>query len=127
MTESQLHEAIADYLRLRHPKAIFHSDFGSGLKMSIGQAVRQKRLNGGRRAWADIFIAEPKGEYHGMFLELKKSGTAIRKKDGSLVANPHIREQHSLLSELRARGYYADFAVGLDDAMEKIDSYLNSH
>lgn len=59
MTEAQLQEAVADYLRLKYPDVIFHSDFGSGIKLAPGQAVRQKRQNGGRRAWPDLFIAEP--------------------------------------------------------------------
>lgn len=61
MTESQIQEMVADYLRLHLPDLLFHSDFGSGVKLTMGQAVRQKRLNGGRRAWPDLFIAQPKG------------------------------------------------------------------
>ena len=58
MTEAQLQEQVADYLRLQYPDVLFHSDFGSGIKLTPGQAARQKRQNGGRRAWPDMFIAE---------------------------------------------------------------------
>ena len=58
MKESDLQIMVADYLRLRYPKVLFHSDFGSGIKLTKGQAMKQKRQNGGRRGWPDMFIAE---------------------------------------------------------------------
>jgi hypothetical protein len=133
MTESELQTQVADYIRLRYPKVLFHSDFGSGIKLTMGQAIKQKRQNGGRRAWPDMFIAEPKKIkangyaarlYNGLFIELKKEGTKIRKKNGELVANEHIREQAKILEELHERGYAAAFAVGFDDAKTFIDWYL---
>lgn len=60
MKESDLQVAVADYIRLKYPNALFHSDFGSGIKMTKGQAIKQKRQNGGRRGWPDLFIAEPR-------------------------------------------------------------------
>ena len=47
MKESDLQIAVADYLRLQYPEVIFHSDFGSGIKLTKGQAIKQKRQNGG--------------------------------------------------------------------------------
>lgn len=128
MKESDLQVQVADYLRLQYPKVLFHSDFGSGIKLTMGQAAKQKRQNGGRRAWPDMFIAEPKiyqfRYIHGLFLELKKEGTRLKKKNGELVANEHIREQAKLLDQLRERGYAAEFACGFDEAKNLIDFYL---
>lgn len=58
-SETNLQIQIADYLRLQYPNVLFYSDYGSGAKLTISQAVTQKRLNGGRRARPDMFIAEP--------------------------------------------------------------------
>lgn len=58
-SEAVLQIQVADYLRLQYPDVMFHSDFGSGIKLTPGQAVKQKRQNGGRRAWPDMMIAEP--------------------------------------------------------------------
>ena len=58
MKESDLQAQVADYLRLQYPDVLFHSDFGSGVRLTPSQAVKQKRQNGGRRAWPDMFIAE---------------------------------------------------------------------
>ena len=157
MTELELQAQVADYIRLQYPGAIFHSDFGSGIKLTMGQAIKQKRLNGGRRAWPDMFIAEPKipvpsvrelteeerkeveekigdidgiscvkflQNYYGLFIELKKEGTRIFKKDGKLVADEHIREQFDMLEELRQRGYAAEFGIGFEDTKKLIDSYM---
>lgn len=49
MTEAELQIQVADYLRLQYPDALFHSDFGSGIKLTIGQAAKQKRQNSGAR------------------------------------------------------------------------------
>lgn len=90
--------------------------------------MRQKRLQGGRRSWPDMFIAEVRSlgdkYYHGLFIELKKAGTRIYRKDGRLVANEHIHEQFDMLEQLRQRGYIAEFACGFDEAKKIIDEYL---
>lgn len=137
MTELELQAQVADYIRLQYPSVIFHSDFGSGIKLTMGQAIKQKRLNGGRRSWPDMFLAELKQRksveidcevyqynYAGLFIELKREGTRIFKKDGKLVADEHIREQFDMLHDLRARGYAAEFACGFDEAKKLIDDYM---
>lgn len=130
MTESELQRQVAEYIRFQYPRVIFHSDFGSGVKLTIGQAVRQARLNGGRRAWPDMFIAEPniqkdgRGAF-GLFIELKRAGTRLVKaRNPDEWVNEHIAEQAKMLRELRFRGYMAEFAVGFEQAKEIIDNYL---
>lgn len=147
-SEAQLQEQVAEYLVKQYPDVLFHSDFGSGARLTPGQAAKQKRQNGGRNKWPDMFIAEksirtyitaaPKtigkhpncqlpnaGElfYYGLFLELKKDGTRLRKKSGEYV-NEHIAKQAETLKKLRERGYCAEFAVGFDEAKRIIDEYL---
>lgn len=58
----------------------------------------------------------------GLFIELKRDGTRIKKRDGS-YASDHIAEQAKLLSLLEDQGYLAVFAVGFDEARQVIDSY----
>ena len=134
MSEAELQKQVAIYLRMQYPEAMFHSDFGSGAKLTPWQAKVQKVQNGGRRAWPDLFIAEPSviaGEglrptkkYHGLFIELKKEGVRLRKKKDGSWATPHIEEQAEILAELRNRGYMAEFAVGFEQALDLIDDYL---
>lgn len=133
MKESDLQIQVADYLRLQYPDVLFHSDFGSGIKLTMGQAAKQKRQNGGRRAWPDFFVAQPaqrSSEYpeacykFGLFLEFKKEGTRLKKRNGEW-ASEHIAEQAAVLEMLRYRGYVAEFAVGFDEAKRIIDEYLH--
>lgn len=63
-------------------------------------------------------------KYAGLMIELKRPGTRIYKKDGTLVADQHIREQFDVLEQLRKRGYVAEFACGFDEAKKIIDGYL---
>lgn len=130
MTEAELQVQVADYLRLQYPDVLFHSDFGSGVKLTPGQAMKQKRQNGGRRAWPDMFIASPvwpRGHENrccGLFIELKRENTRLRKKNGKW-ASKHIAEQAKIIDELNHRGYYATFACGFDEAKHIIDDYLS--
>lgn len=129
-SEEELTWQLARYLQLQYPNVLYHIDFGSGTKLTMGQAVKQKQLN--KRAWPDLFIAkvritfEEEGSYgSGFFLELKKEGTKLYLKDcKTMVKNEHYQEQAMVLKALRSQGYYAEFAVGFDDAKTQIDKYL---
>lgn len=59
-SETQVQLKIADFLCLQYPEVLFHSDFGSGVKLQPWQSRLQKELNGGRRGWSDMVIAQPR-------------------------------------------------------------------
>lgn len=143
-SEHDLYTMLADYLRYNYKDIIWRFDLAADLKLTIGQARKHKRLQQ-HRGYPDLFIAEPRDvvvgqkpvmitgvlcqqditEHRcGLFIELKRPGTRIFKKDGTLVANEHIREQFDLLEQLRNKGYVAEFACGFDEAKEIIDRYL---
>lgn len=138
-SEENLQVMVADYLRLQYPNVLFHSDYGSGAKLTISQAVIQKRLNEGKKSWPDMFISEPKeicwmeigGNsvptkwLHGLYIELKKDGTRLKKKDGNW-ATEHIAKQAETLKQLRKAGYRAEFTVGYEEAKQIIDNYLGN-
>lgn len=120
MTEKLLQIQVCDYLRWKYPSAKYRVDFAAGLRMTIGQAVQMKRLQS--RAYPDLFIAEPRGCYHGMFLELKIKFPY--KKNGELKTDAHIQEQAEMLEALRQCGYVAEFASSFDMAKAYIDTYM---
>lgn len=122
-TEEQLHLQVVNYLKYQYPKVIFRTDFASGIKMTIGQAKKHKSLQYSR-AYPDLFIAETNSKYSGLFLELKREGLKIHKKNGEYL-NSHLKEQACMIDRLRAVGYYADFVIGFDEAKHTIDYYLN--
>lgn len=119
--EDSLSMQVSRYLQMQYPNVIFHLDLSSGMRLSIGMATRNKRIN----PWVgfpDLFIAQPNDEFHGLFIELKAS--TIYKKDGSLKSNEHVEKQDKFLTNLKQRGYFACFGIGFDETKKIIDNYL---
>lgn len=124
--EAAVQQMVCDYLRLQYPDVIFRSDFAAGMRLTPGMASRHKRLQSDR-AYPDLQILQPNGQYHGMFIELKNENVKTHKKDGTLVSNPHIIEQARMLERLQAKGYFASFASGFNQCKELIDEYLSDY
>jgi hypothetical protein len=126
--EENLQKMVCRYLRIQYPNVIFRSDYASGLHLTPYQAKTHASMQSGR-AFPDLFIFEPSRGFNGMALELKKEGTTIILKTGArkgkVSSNPHIQEQALMINNLRHKGYYADFGVGMDDCLKKIDWYFN--
>lgn len=120
--ESVVHQTVCQYIRVKYPDAMFNSD-GAGNNLSKAQAGMAKMLRSSA-GFPDLFICEPKGRYFGMFLELKRENALVYLKNGILSTNEHIQEQAEMINALIARGYYANFALGSDDAITKIDWYM---
>jgi len=123
MSEQQTHMMICNYLRTAHPQVMFHTDYAAGLKLSMGQAMRNRKLQSGS-GWPDLFLPEPRGHYNGLFLEIKTEGTRVFLKNGKISSDPHLQVQAAVLEALGKRGYSALFAVGFDEARRIIDEYL---
>jgi hypothetical protein len=62
----------------------------------------------------DIFIPICSGNFHGLFIEMK------RQKGGILSTS-----QIEWINYLKAQGYYADVAKGCDEAIAIVDRYLS--
>lgn len=122
-TEESLQLQVCQYLKIKHPEIIFYSDIASGMKLTIGQAVKAKKLRSSR-AQPDIFIAHPNSLYSGLFLELKKSHEEIYCKYGTLRRDEHLQEQAIMIVNLKRLGYMADFACGYEEAIGIITNYL---
>lgn len=120
--EADLHQQVVDYIELRYRNVMYRTDFAAGIKMTMGQAIKHKRLQHGR-AWPDLFLAEPRGKYCGLFIELKREGTKVFLRNGRVAAG-HYSEQAAILQQLVDRGYMAVFAIGFDQAQLIIDEYM---
>jgi hypothetical protein len=114
-------KAISTYLFHAYPNVLYHWDL-SGLNHSKAQAGMNKAIQHGR-GWPDLFIAEKRGNYSGLFLEIKAEGVRIQKRDGSFSTS-HIAEQAEVLNKLNELGYCAEFACGWEQARKVIDGYL---
>lgn len=123
--EAILHLQVANYIKWQHRNLIFVSDFAAGLFLPPWLAKRQAELRSSR-SYPDIFIAKPVDPYHGLFLELKKEGTVIFKKDGSVRASKKdwYLEQVEMHKKLNELGYLAVFAIGYKNTVKIIEDYL---
>ena len=133
MLERDLYLQVARYIQVQYPDVIYRFDLAADIKLTVGQAAKHKRLHP-YRGYPDLFLAQPaqrSSEYpdacykFGLFIELKKEGTRLKKRNGEW-ASEHIAEQARILEMLELRGYAAKFAVGFDEARKLIDEYLHS-
>jgi len=121
--EALIREQLAKWFQLRYPGVIPRFDLAGDLKLTMGQATRMKRINP-FRGYPDLWISEPRGGYHGMYLEIKASDVKVFKANGELYADPHLAEQWAMIQRLRDKGYWADFGIGLEMCITKCSDYL---
>lgn len=126
--EESIQRQVCRYLKLQFPHVIFRTDFTAGrIPLTPNQGRQYAALQSGS-GFPDVFIFEPSRGFHGMGLELKKDGTTVILKTGprkgKVSSNPHIQSQAAVINQLRHKGYYATFAIGIDDALKKINWYF---
>lgn len=122
--EDSVHMIVAKYLKLQYPGIVFRTDFAAGIKMTMGQAVKHKKLQSEDK-YPDLFIAEPRGGYHGLYLEIKRDIHELQNKNGTPKKSEHLDGQRAMLQKLNKKGYRARFAAGFDHARQLIDEYLS--
>ena len=120
--ESDEQKMFVKYWHLQHPDILIFADM-KGINLNIVQAAAAKAA-GSTKYWPDIFIAKTNKDYAGCFIELKRTGTRLRKRNGEW-ASSHIAGQDSVQQKLRDAGYYAEFAVGFDEAVRQAEEYLS--
>lgn len=137
------------WFKRQFPHAIIYTDFGAGLYLTNYERISMVAMRS-RPGMPDIYIDWPATHningkditFHGCRLEMKKTGTAIYKKDGvSLRKAPytrkfnqngrlhvrtgdHLQEQALTLEEYNKLGYFARFAVGIEHAKELAEWYM---
>lgn len=75
--------------------------------------AKKLKAEGVRAGVPDLFLAVPRGRFHGMFVEMKKQ------KGGRLQDSQCI-----MLETLAAQGYYATVCHGWAEAGKAIEEYL---
>jgi hypothetical protein len=111
-SEANQQELVIKYLRLAYPNLLYCASAG-GMRTSYLQAIKMKRT-GYVKGFPDLFIYEPRNEYNGLAIEMKKE------KGG--VASP---EQKRWQEQLRNRGYASYICKGSEEAIKVIDEYFN--
>jgi len=115
--ESVLRDRISNYLQINHPMIPYRFDLAADLKLTAGQAIKHKKINGRWRGFPDLFIATTRCKYGGLFVELKATKT--------LLKNEHTQRQAAVHQILRDNGYFVKFVLGYADAVNTIEEYLS--
>ena len=121
MSESNQQAAIVKWWRLQYPqyaKLLIPSQSGVmiGGKNKFGIIAKQKK-EGWISGVPDIFIAVPRADKHGLWIELKDTGKTI-----SALSD----EQNEYLALLSEQGYEAIWCAGADVAIAAITVYMKS-
>ena len=120
--EYQLQKQVCAYLNAQYPDVLYLSDTIASVRLTMPQAMRNKAIQKNGFKCPDLLILEPKKEYSGMFIELKKDSPY--KKDGTLKKNKHLEYQEKSMQELISKGYYCLFSWNFEQTKRIIDIYL---
>lgn len=102
----------AKYASVQYPEIdlLYHCPNG-GSRNAI-EAARLK-AQGVKRGVPDLCLPVPRGDYHGLYIELK------RQKNGVLSA-----DQKQWIESLRKQGYRVEVCKGFQSAADVIEEYL---
>jgi len=100
------------------------SDTVASLRLTMGQAMRNKAIQKDGFKTPDLIILETKGMYCGLFIELKTTDDDLFKKRSKDLKNDHVIGQYKSIKDLRSKGYFACFCSGFDETKTVIDTYM---
>lgn len=118
ITEQHEQEVVAKYIDLLYPGILWTASAG-GMRVSIGTIMKMKRA-GYKNGCPDVLLFEPRGEWKGLFIELKKPADKLHGLDKGRT-NP---EQKLFLRMAEERGFCAKVCWGANEAIACIDHYL---
>lgn len=122
--EYKIQAAFVREMAIRHPGVLVFSDTAAHIKKTQIQQVRANALSTPGEKWPDVFIAQPSGDYCGLFLEFKAE-TPYKVDGVTLKKNEHVEAQEATMIKLSERGYDCQFVWSLDMAMKAVERYLN--
>ena len=110
MKEYHLQKSIIKWINLKYPKLLYCASAG-GMRTSMTQAKKMK-ATGYVKGFPDLFIYEPKGDFHGLAIEIKT------KKGKASIS------QIEWILKLEERGYFAKVCKGFDQVTSLIEIYM---
>lgn len=84
-------------------------------RKASGLTIYELEKQGMKKGFPDNFIAEPRGKYHGLFIELKRAKKSLSNKSP---------EQRRWIKALAKKGYKAVFCYGAEEAKRAVLEYL---
>ena len=121
--EYKLQAAFVRWMTLQHKNILVFSDTAAHIGKTVIQQRRANALQTPGVKWPDVFVAQPSGDYAGLYLEFKASSPF--KKDGTLLKNEHNEAQADTTEWLTAAGYKCDFVWEFHQAINIVNDYLS--
>jgi hypothetical protein len=112
---------VVEFFELQYPKfalCLIASMNGASLGGNALQRaiqIRKHKLAGMKTGASDLFLAVPRGTYHGLWIEMKATG-----KTASSLSD----DQAEHLTLMREQGYHAVWCAGSDAAIAVIKDYM---
>jgi hypothetical protein len=122
-SEADAHLQVIQWLKLKWPKVLFHTD-SAGELVFHSQRQRHAKLNHQGIAFPDLQILAAHGGWFGLFVEMKRDGENLYTAVG-IFKNEHLIRQNETIKLLNQRNYKAVFAKGFDEIIRVIDEYLS--
>jgi hypothetical protein len=92
------------------PEMLLYSIPNGGWRDPVGAKILKRE--GQRNGVSDLFLAVPRCEYHGLYVEMKAAKGVVSK------------EQEEFLKHVTAQGYEAKVCRSYDEAVKEIEGYL---
>lgn len=124
-TEYNIQKEFVQRMGQKHPDILVFSDAAAHVAKSMIQQVRANALQSKGMKWPDCFIAQPSGDYSGLFLEFKAESPYLVSNPCQLKKSDHVEAQYQTMKRLSERGYQWAFVWSAEMAMEITEKYLN--
>ena len=117
--EYKIQAAFVKEMSVRYPEIMVFSDCAAHIKKTLFQQQRANALSTPGEKWPDVMIAQPSGDYAGLWLEFKAE-TPYKVDGATLKKNDHNEAQRDTMARLWNRGYACHFVWTVEMAMEKV-------
>lgn len=111
--EHQTQVAAINWFRMQYPGKLIHAIPNGGARNIV--TARKLKAEGVVSGVPDLFIPEPLGQYHGLFVEMKVKGGRLRDTQKGMIGN------------LEGRGYKCAVCWSFDDFMKVVNEYFNRY
>lgn len=121
--EFDLQKQVCRWISYQYPNTLFLSDTIASVKLTMPQATRNSLIQKKRFKTPDLLIFEPKGNFSGLFIELKVKSPF--KKNGEIRKDEHLEGQLKTINDLKSKGYYACFSWSFEMTISIITQYMS--
>jgi len=123
--EYKIQAAYVRTMNTRHPDILVFSDCAAHIKKTKFQQMRANALSSPREKWPDVFVAQPSGDYAGLYLEFKAESPYYKSEPWKLKKDDHNEAQAATMARLTSKGYLCYFVWSVEQAVEITEKYLN--